>query len=89
MRETNLSELRSCAEDACQAALQRKPGIGGAVNWGDLGCVDARHWRDCSGNEGLSVYIEEASETAAELQSFIYEYLKDRGYHDVEVVTGW
>ena len=89
MSEANLSELRSCAEDACQAAFEKKPEIGGAVNWASLGCVDARLWRDSYGNEGLSVYIDEASETAVELQSFIHEYLKDRGYHDVEVVTEW
>lgn len=86
---SELAELRSCAEDACQEAYENRAGINGAINWGDLGCVDARKWQDCWGNEGMTVYIEEASESATELHSFIREYLKDRGWSGVEVVTEW
>jgi len=86
---SDLAELRSCAEDACQAAQEKREAIGGAVNWADLGCVDARKWQDCWGNEGLTVYIEEASESAVNLQSFVSEYLRDRGWRGVEVVTEW
>jgi hypothetical protein len=89
MSEPNLHELRSCAEDACQAALEMKYQISGMINWGDLGCVDARHWTNCYGLQGLTVCIEEASPHAHELQSFIREYLADNGWKDVEVVTEW
>lgn len=85
----DLNSLRSCAEDACQAAQERRAEIQGAVNWGDLGCVEARSWRDNYGTEGLTVFVEEADPGSVYLHAFIREYLADRGWAGVEVATEW
>lgn len=87
--DVNLHELKSCAEDACQLAQEKRDAIPGAINWGDLGCVGARHWVDEYGTHGLSVYIEEASPGSYELQQFIQGHLVANGWTDVEVNIEW
>ena len=84
-----LEDLKKVAQDACEEACDHTD-IAGAVNWGDLSCRDAEYYVASVGlSTGYRVYIEEASPSASELRDFIFEYLGDRGYKEVEVILDW
>lgn len=83
-----LQRIVEAAEGACVAALADKS-IKGAINWGDLHCHEARRYINQRGEIGIEVHIEEASESAYELQQFIGEFLRKEGISGVEVHTEW
>ena len=79
-----LPDLDRLTDDACDAA---NPIVQDAVNWGDLGCVEASVV--VSLKEIYFVLIEEASPDAWEFHKFIGEYLRERGFENVRVQTEW
>lgn len=92
-----LQVLRTLADKACADArdLHRVKGLdtpfsSDAVNWGDLGCYNARWFRDSDGIEGAEVEISEASPDGAFFfRQWVQEQLAARGYLDVSVKTEW
>lgn len=82
-----LARLREDTEQALYAA--DKAGIDGAINWADLACVSAGIALTEHDDVTLQVLIEEADPDSFELHQFVADYLRDRGYGDVEVLTQW
>jgi hypothetical protein len=85
----HLAELRTLAEAACRWAYHERRKIDGPINWGDLHPWSVEHYETDEGEEGYRVWIEEAAESAYELQKFVHSYLKKRGFPRVEVKTEW
>jgi hypothetical protein len=57
---------------------QKPPGIKGAINWGDLRCVDILECRSKTENYSyILVCIEEASPDAFELTEFVRKRLNE------------
>ena len=84
-----LQTLIGLANDACQAAFNNDVCREDAVNWGDLGCIEAQF---CANEEGATWYhvlIEEASPGSSGLIQFVMTYLAERGFSGVEVETAW
>jgi len=81
--------LQSAADTALAEAYEVRSTIGGAVNWADLGCVDATWSIDQLGTEYFTIYIEEAAPYEAPLIKFVRERLELRGWHDISIVTEW
>ena len=84
-----LQRLRAATDAALTAAFAHREDIGGAVNWADLRCLEARVFTSDDGETGLQVFIEEAAPDAQELQEFVGEHLRQAGFLVVEVVTEW
>lgn len=63
----------------------------GAINWGDLGCVDVEARRSLlrKGGALIAVVIEEASPDAVGLHAFVGDYLEIHGHPEVLVETAW
>ena len=74
---------------------QKPPGIKGAINWGDLKCVDILECHSKTENYGyILVCIEEASPDAGELTSYVKRRLDALGFEGrfglpVVVETAW
>lgn len=62
----------------------------GAINWGDLDCVDVEHRESLlyPGEPVCVALVEEASPEATGLQQFVRQYLLEHGLH-IEVETAW
>ena len=84
-----LQTLIGLANDACQAAFNNEKCREDAVNWGDLGCIEAQFCADEHGNTWYHVLIEEAFPSADNLRNFVMEYLAAAEYAGVEVETAW
>jgi glutamyl-tRNA reductase len=80
-------ELEDATEKALKAAKRAK--VEGAINWGDLHCVEASI--NVAAHEGLCgrVLIEEAAPDNRDLREYVYQYLTRKGFRDVEVTTEW
>lgn len=65
--------------------------IGGAVNWGDIGCASAAHCLYQDGTEGYKISLEEASPDGCEaLRNAIYNFLIERyNIQEFEIYTEW
>lgn len=85
----SLVELKEAANAALEEAQKQSGSIGGAINWGDLSCTEARYSINERGEKFWTVIIEEASPDACDLHAFVMRYLHDRGFHGIEVVTEW
>ena len=78
---------------ACEAVIEElqhcKPLPEGAINWGDLHCVEA--FVRIGSVRGMSgeVLIEEAAPDNYDFQVAVNEGLKARGFDNVEVRTEW
>jgi hypothetical protein len=60
---------------------QKSPGIKGAINWGDLKCVDIIECHSRVENYSyVLICIEEASPDATELISFVKRHLDTAGF---------
>jgi hypothetical protein len=68
-----------------QAAGERSR-IGGAVNWGDLLCLDVEV---SLLDDIVTVTVEGAAPEAVELCRFVSEELARRGYSGIAVRTEW
>ena len=84
-----LQRLRTAADAALMEALAHRDDIGGAVNWADLHCLEARVFTADDGETGYQVFIEEAAPDAHPLQKFVGEQLRQAGFPAVEVMTAW
>lgn len=84
-----LQRLREAADAALTEAFAHRDDIGGAVNWADLRCLEARVFTTDDGETGYQVFIEEAAPDAHELQAFVGAKLREAGFPVVEVVTEW
>lgn len=60
-----------------------------AINWADLRCVDVERVTSLNGSEFWRVVIEECSPTSSQLREHVQEYLRVRGFTNLEVVTEW
>lgn len=85
----NLKLLRAATNNAIDAARTAVPAISGAINWGNLRCVSAEHWRNDEGAEGYRVWIEEAAPECSELHRGVAAHLAAAGFNDIEVITEW
>jgi hypothetical protein len=90
MRE-KLRELRVVCDEALESLYQRRYGIGGGVNWGDLTCVEARHIVTDSeeDDEFYEVLVEEVAPEAQAFQTALVVELERRGWMNVHVQTEW
>lgn len=62
----------------------------GAINWGDLWCIDVEERKSLlTDTVFIAVVIEEASPDAQGLQQFVGDWLDQRGYKQVYVSTEW
>lgn len=84
-----LKALRECADSACDAAWHDQSCQKDAVNWGDFGCVSAEAYVTEDGDQGLRVLIEEADPSCVNVHNFVRQWLADRGWVGVDVVTEW
>ena len=85
----DLKTLIGLANDACSEAFSDKECKVDAINWGDLGCVEARLCADEHGNTWYHVLIEEAAPGSNGLIRFVMNYLAEHEYAGVEVETAW
>lgn len=83
-----LERLRD-ATDLAIKEIADSGGCGGAVNWGDLRCTEARYVIDELGLEFYEVHIEEASAEADEFQRLVFSKLEKAGWREVIVITEW
>jgi|PlaIllAssembly_1097288.scaffolds.fasta_scaffold05989_11 hypothetical protein len=65
--------------------------VPGAINWGDLRCVDALKMQSVHDTKAnfYQVEIEEADPGAWELHEHVSKALAERGFYHVQVVTAW
>lgn len=83
-----LKRLKETADKACDTA--QAAGVTGAINWGDLGCVEARMCLADDGSITYDVLIEEAAPGSVELMQHVSEAVGKLGLaHPVEVRTEW
>ncbi len=87
-RKKILVKLSVACDAAIERAHRRRKHIAGAVNWGDLSCLDVEWYETLLGESGYRVVIEEAAPENQEFQRFIREDIKKFGF-DVQVVTEW
>ena len=59
------------------------------VNWADLSVHTVEYWETDGGTVGYRAYISEAGPSAGRLREYVREYLKARGFMDVDVVMEW
>jgi hypothetical protein len=85
----DLRKLYDAANKACEAAFEKRTAIVGAINWGDLGCTDARSWTNHLGETGYSIIIEECSPDAYELAQFIQAELEKDGFKIIDIQLEW
>lgn len=84
-------KLREIYEFANEVLDNIKPGdVEGAINWGDLGCVDVSWCKSVHGTESVLLNIEEVSPDCYELRQYMYERMLER-FPDVmfDVQTEW
>ena len=84
-----LKRIRTMASKLCGDA--KAAGVDGAINWGDLGCVNVEIFINCDAGQGVRVYIEEANPHNTELREFIEDGLESvyGNLGGIEVVTEW
>jgi hypothetical protein len=86
MTEEEAAALQATVDEILVLAAEKRSEIGGAVNWGDLRCVDV----EISLIDGrVTVTIEEASPSALELCRFVAKELARRGHDEIAVRTEW
>ncbi len=83
-----LDKIEKLVDEACKLACEDQSQFGEAINWGDLGCADVRYCQTRD-DEFYEVFIEEAAPGCPKLCSFVFNYLKERGFENVEVRTEW
>src|SRR6516165_7752459 len=78
--------LQAAVDEVLALAVEKRSEIGGAVNWGDLLCLDV----EVSLLDGIvTVTVEGAAPEAVELCRFVSEELARRGYSGIAVRTEW
>jgi hypothetical protein len=86
MTKQEALDLQTTVNGILAQAMGERSRIGGAVNWGDLRCVDV----EMSLIDGhVTVTIEEASPEAVDLCRFVAKELARRGYEEIAVRTEW
>ena len=86
MTKEEALDLQTVVDGILAQAAGERSRIGGAVNWGDLRCVDV----EISLIDGrVTVTIEEASTSASELCRFVAKELARRGHDEIAVRTEW
>jgi hypothetical protein len=91
-RKTVFLEIKALTEAACRLAYSKRTLAvfkNEPVNWADLGCTGVEWYQNDTDHRGFRVYIEEAAPDCAHLSAFIANYLQERGYSEVDVVTEW
>lgn len=85
-------DLKPIYDYANEVLANLKPDeVEGAINWGDLSCVDVEECRSVHMNRiAVRVTIEEADPSNADLHAFMYEKLCTK-FPDIifEVSTEW
>jgi hypothetical protein len=86
MTKDEALNLQATVNGILAQARGERSRIGGAVNWGDLRCVDV----EMSLIDGhVTVTIEEASPEAIDLCRFVAKELARRGPDEIAVKTEW
>jgi hypothetical protein len=86
MTEEDAFALQTTVNEIPALAVEKRSEIGGAVNWGDLLCLDV----EVSLLDGIvTVTVEGAAPEAVELCRFVSEELARRGYSGIAVRTEW
>ena len=86
MTKDEALKLQAVADEILAQAFEKRSEIRGAVNWGDLRCVDVEI---SLLDDVVTVTIEEASPDALELCRFVAKELARRGYDEVAARTEW
>lgn len=87
--QQRLKELREATDECIEMARESRDTFDEAINWGDLGCVEASKVITDKGTERYVVLIEEASPDCIDFQEFISFELGLKGFDKVEVRTEW
>ena len=86
MTKDEALKLQAVVDEILAQASEKRPEISGAVNWGDLRCVDVEM---SLLDDVVTVTIAEAASEAVELCRFVSEQLARRGYGAIAVRTEW
>lgn len=85
-----LKNLMGLVNAALDAAFEKRDGITGAINWGDLSAVHAYFCVDDYATEWFQVIVSEAEPDSANLIGFIVEHVRNHGFVDPLVIeTRW
>ena len=86
MIKEEANALQAAVDKILALAVEKKSEIGGAVNWGDLLCLDV----EVSLLDSIvTVTVEGAAPEAVELCRFVSEELARREYSGIAVRTEW
>lgn len=85
------AKLREIYDYANEVLDNTKPeDVKGAINWGDLGCVDVSWCKSVHGTESVMLLIEEVSPDCYELRQYMYERMMEKFPNIMfEVHTEW
>ncbi len=91
---TNRLEAMRVATNEALAKLTKErmaeePFRRGGVNWADLKCSDVEYVQSVHGEQYYRVTVDEVSPDEDELRTYVADYLKEKGFENVEVVTEW
>ena len=90
--QKKLIRLREKVDEIIKDAHKQKEAFIGAINWGDLHCVEALYCVDEHGTETYRVLIEEAAPDNYDFNVFVVEQLSERFNADIrsfESRTEW
>ena len=85
----HLNWLVDQTSEILDLAKERKAEINGAINWGDLRCIEARYVMANYGEEMFEVVISEADPSQPDLSKFIFVELQKRDIHLTYPVFEW
>ena len=90
----NREELKLIQKEVDEALFSaRSQKIEGAINWGDLFCVEVCRCENQDGVETIKVFIEEADPNNPELIGYVSSWLDTQSrvqiIEDIEVYTEW
>jgi hypothetical protein len=91
MANTLLKAIQEIVQEALEAANPDK--IPGAINWGDLSCVEVCRCEDQDGMTEIRILVEEASPDNEELHKYIISWLEFQSKVQINepytVITEW
>ena len=89
MIQEQLRKLRDATDAAIGVIETREDRPKEAINWADLGCVQAAWVITEQGESYAEVLIEEAAPDCSAFQAEVAAELNRRGWPGVRVVTEW
>lgn len=86
-----LKKIQKVVDEALEAARSAK--IEGAINWGDLSCVEVCHCENQDGEISIKIWIEEADPSNYDLHKYVIDFLRVSSKvvikEEIEISTEW